>query len=88
MTKKRKQVKEINDLEWIEEDPMSRIGHGTDIYDPKQREEMLEDDEITAVEATFMEGRERALKKKEEDLWLEKRETTSVELVQKEYQED
>ncbi|MCL4429761.1 MAG: hypothetical protein M1167_03305 [Chloroflexi bacterium] len=29
-----------------------------DIYNTKEREEMLEDDEITAAEAGFMQGRE------------------------------
>ena len=29
-----------------------------DIYDDKQREEMLDEDEITAVENAFMQGRE------------------------------
>ena len=27
-----------------------------DIYNPQEREEMLEDDEVTAAEASFMEG--------------------------------
>jgi hypothetical protein len=34
-----------------------------DIYDDKQREQMLEDDEITAAENAFMEGREMKMKK-------------------------
>ena len=34
------------------------------IYDPKQREEMLKDDEITAAESGFMAGRELTEKKK------------------------
>ena len=34
------------------------------IYDPKQREEMLKDDEITAGESGFMAGRELTEKRK------------------------
>lgn len=34
------------------------------IYDPKQREEMLKDDEITAAESGFMAGRELTKKRK------------------------
>ena len=69
MSKTREQKNEMDDLEWIEEEPMDRIGHGTDIYDPEQREEMLEDNGITAVENAFMNGRERALSKKDQDVW-------------------
>ena len=58
-----------------------------DIYDDAQREEMLEDDEITASENAFMEGREltppkRAAKKGGHD------DSVSVELAKDEYQED
>ncbi len=49
---------------------------------------MLENDEITAAESAFMDGRENALKKKKLDLWLEKKETVSVEQVQKDDQGD
>ncbi len=69
MSKTREQKNEMDDLEWIEEEPMIRIGHWTDIYDAKQREEMLEDNGITAVENAFMDGRERALNKKDPDVW-------------------
>jgi len=44
-----------------------------DIYDAKQRVKMLENDEITAAESAFMDGREYALKKKILDLWLNKK---------------
>ena len=35
-----------------------------DIYNSKEREEMLEDDEITAAEEGFMKGREEEAKQK------------------------
>ncbi len=69
MSKTSEQQNEMEDLEWIEEEPMDRIGHGTDIYDPEQREEMLEDNGITAVENAFMDGRERARSKKKHSVW-------------------
>jgi hypothetical protein len=49
---------------------------------------MLKEDEITAAENALMAGREIEVKKKKEDLWLEKKETKTVELAQEEYQED
>jgi hypothetical protein len=59
-----------------------------DIYNYEQREEMLKRDEITAAESAFMAGRELKIGKKKNDLWLEKEETKTIELAQKEYQED
>jgi hypothetical protein len=50
---------------------------------------MLENDEITEAEYSFMQGREKVGKKKK--LGLERKEhedTTSVELAQEEYDED
>ncbi len=41
-----------------------KVGETDDIYDTEEREEMLEDDEITVAEAGFMEGREQAPSKK------------------------
>lgn len=61
----------------------------TDIYDDKQLEEMLENDEITEAEYSFMQGRKKIGKKKK--LGLERKEhedTASVELAQEEYEED
>jgi hypothetical protein len=58
-----------------------------DVYDEKQLEEMLENDEITEAEYSFMLGRERKKKK----LGLKRREhedTQSVELAKQEYEED
>jgi hypothetical protein len=61
-----------------------------DVYDEEQLEEMLENDEITEAEYSFMLGREKVGKKKK-GLGLERKEhedTTSVELAKSEYEED
>ena len=60
-----------------------------DIYSEKELEEMLENDEITEAEYSFMLGREKVRKKK--DLGLERKEhedTQSVELTKNEYEDD
>lgn len=60
-----------------------------DIYDEKQLEEMLENDEITEAEYSFMLGREKVHKKK--GLGLERGEhqdTTADELAKNEYEDD
>lgn len=60
-----------------------------DIYDEKELEEMLENDEITEAEYNFMLGREKLRKKKK--LGLERKEhqdTQSVELAKNEYEDD
>ncbi len=60
-----------------------------DIYSEKQLEEMLENDEITEAEYSFMLGREKVRKKKE--LGLERREhedTHAGELAKNEYEDD
>ncbi|MCK4885027.1 hypothetical protein KAS24_03050 [Candidatus Bathyarchaeota archaeon] len=60
-----------------------------DIYSEKQLEEMLENDEITEAEYSFMLGREKVRKKKE--LGLERREhedTHAGELAKSEYEDD
>ncbi len=56
-----------------------------DIYDNKQREEMLDEDEITAAENAFMQGREMTPDKKKH---LAHKDTVSVELAEEEYEED
>jgi hypothetical protein len=61
------------------------------VYDEEQLEEMLENDEITEAEYSFMLGREKIGKKKKKRLGLERKEhedTTSVELAKNEYDED
>ena len=60
-----------------------------DIYKDKELEEMLENDEITEAEYSFMLGREKIRKKKK--LGLERGEhqdTLSDELAKEEYEED
>jgi hypothetical protein len=59
-----------------------------DIYDDKQREQMLEDDEITAAENAFMEGREMKNKKERKTKKTGHDDSISVELSKKEYEED
>jgi hypothetical protein len=56
-----------------------------DIYDDKQREEMLKEDEISAAENAFMQGREMKLKKRKRP---QHKDTVSVELAEDEYKED
>ncbi len=43
-----------------------KIEETDDIYDTAQREEMLDDDEVTAAEAGFMQGREQESPSKKE----------------------
>ena len=56
-----------------------------DIYDDKQREEMLDEDEIAAAENAFMQGREMTPDKKKHPAH---KDTVSVELAEEEYEED
>ncbi len=60
-----------------------------DIYSEKQLEKMLENDEITEAEYSFMLGREKV--RKEKELGLERREhedTHAGELAKSEYEDD
>lgn len=60
-----------------------------DVYNEKQLEEMLKNDEITEAEYSFMLGREKVSNKKK--LGLERREhqdTHSGELAKSEYEDD
>ena len=56
-----------------------------DIYDDKQRVEMLEADGITAAENAFMQGRETTQKKRKTSTH---KDSVSVELAAEEYTED
>jgi hypothetical protein len=58
-----------------------------DIYDDEQREAMLEEDEITAAENAFMQGREMKIKKRKERE-ITHDDTVSVKLAEDEYSED
>jgi len=59
-----------------------------DIYDDIQREEMLEEDEITAAENAFMQGREMTSEKRKRRTQTDHKDTVSVELAEDEYEED
>ena len=59
-----------------------------DIYDDKQREQMLEDDEITASENAFMEGREMKPEKGKKGKKTGHDDSISVELSKQEYEDD
>lgn len=58
-----------------------------DIYDAEQREKMLEEDEITAAENAFMQGREIKPEKKKTKKTSHD-DSVSVELAENEYEED
>jgi hypothetical protein len=58
-----------------------------DIYDDEQREEMLDEDEITAAENAFMQGREMKIKKRK-NRNITHNDTVSVKLAEDEYTED
>jgi hypothetical protein len=56
-----------------------------DIYDDEQREQMLDEDEITAAENAFMQGRELKPEKRKSRAH---KDTVSVELAEDDYSED
>ena len=56
-----------------------------DIYDDKQREEMLDEDNITATENAFMQGREMTPEKMKR---TPHKDMVSVELAEDEYKDD
>jgi len=56
-----------------------------DIYDDKQREEMLDEDDITATENAFMQGREMTQEKMKRTTH---KDTVSVESAEDEYKND
>lgn len=58
-----------------------------DIYNTEQREKMLEEDEITAAEYAFMQGREIKPEKKKTKKTSHD-DSVSVELAENEYSED
>jgi len=61
-----------------------------DIYNTKEREEMLDDDEITAAEAGFMRGREDEPPSKKETRKnaISHNDSIAVELAKEDSQED
>lgn len=85
MSKKRK-AKHVNTDDVELDDNLE--SETEEIYDDKQREEMLEDDEITAAENAFMEGREMKMKKERKAKKTGHDDSISVELSKQEYEED
>jgi hypothetical protein len=85
LTGKKRKKPEIDDEKFVDgedEEP-------EDIYDEESREEMVENDEITAAEEGFMRGWEGTVeggKKHKKD--GDHNDTTSVELVKEQYNED
>ena len=59
-----------------------------DIYNDKQREQMLEDDEITESENAFMVGREKKMEKDKKGKKTGHDDSISVEISKQEYEED
>ncbi len=60
MSKKRK----MKHVDTDDVDKQEEEADTEDIYDDEQREEMLDEDEITASENAFMQGREQTAEKK------------------------
>ena len=88
--KKRRQVEEAPDDEELISVDESKT---EDIYESDQRDEMLEDDEITAAEDGFMRGRDLAMKEMEEEKKARRKpiihaDGTSVSLNEQQYEED
>jgi hypothetical protein len=78
---KRKKTKHI-DTDDAEQEKERENG---DIYDEKQRGEMLEADVITATENAFMQGREMTPEKRKRPTH---KDTVSVQLAEDEYKDD
>jgi hypothetical protein len=85
MSKKRK----MKHVDTDDVDKQEKEADTEDIYDDEQREEMLDEDEITASENAFMQGREQTTeKKKSQKQKTSHDDSVSVELAKDEYQED
>ena len=85
--KKRKHYIEPKPEDFEEAEKAEDETETEDIYNAKQREQMLEDDEITAAEDGFMQGQdqepnEKVIRKRTHD------DDTSVELAKKDAEED
>ena len=81
-TKKKKRFVEPEDSE------ESNELETEDIYNDEQREEMLEEDEITAAENGFMQGREMGPKTAKRLKKFNHKDSVSVELAEDEYSDD
>jgi len=85
MSKKRK----MKHFDTDDVDKQEEKADTEDIYDDDQREEMLDEDEITASENAFIQGREQQPeKKKNQKQTTGHDDSVSVELAKDEYQED
>ena len=85
MTGKKRKKADIEEDEIIEKEG----DEPGDIYDEESRDDMVENDEITAAEEGFMRGWEGTVeggKKHKKD--SDHNDTTSVELVKEQYNED
>jgi hypothetical protein len=82
MSKAKRKKTEYMDTDDAEQEKERENG---DIYDDKQREEMLDEDEITAAENAFMQGREITPEKRKRSTH---KDTVSVKLAEDEYKED
>jgi hypothetical protein len=85
MSKKRK-MKHVDTDDVVEQEKETDT---EDVYDDEQREEMLDEDEITASENGFMQGREQEPEKRKQHKQKNRHDdSVSVELAKDEYQED
>lgn len=83
MVSKKRKVRHVDDDE-VEKQEESET---EDIYDDEQRERMLEEDEITAAENAFMQGRNIKPEKKKTKKFSHD-DSVSVELAEEDYSED
>ncbi len=81
-TKKKKRFIESEDSEEPSE------FENENIYNDEQREEMLDEDEITAAENAFMQGREMTSKTAKRLKKVNHKDSVSVELAEEEYSDD
>jgi len=81
-TKKKKRIGVFEDSEEPNE------LQNEDIYNDEQREEMLKEDEITAAENGFMQGREMTSKTAKRLKKFSHKDSVSVELAEEEYSDD
>lgn len=88
--KRKRQVEALSEVEGSIDADESKT---EDIYQGDQRDEMLEDDEITAAEDGFMRGRDLAMKEMEEERKARRKpiihaDGKSVTLNEQQYEED
>ncbi len=86
-TKRKKHYIEPKPEDFEEAEKAEHEGETEDIYNTEERETMLEEDEITAAEEGFMEGRDEPPNKKETRKKSHD-DDTSVELAEEDAQED